>query len=290
MAEALVSKKISAVLDLIRLRKQYGTALLLAPALWSLLLASSGNPPLNLVVIFVLGAFLTRSAGCVINDLADRGFDRFVERTKNRPLADGRLGKKEAFAVFAALSLLAFFLALFLNAFTIILSLAAILLAIIYPFVKRVSFFPQVFLGAAFGWGAIMAWSAVRGGIGVPAVLIFIANVFWSTAYDTVYALMDMEDDLKIGVRSTAIFFKSRVYEAICLFYCATAVALILAGVFAGLGAVYYFGVIVFCLFFIVMVVRLKKRPSREEADKVFRLNAWGGAFMLVSIAIDLNT
>lgn len=289
MAEALLSKKISAVSDLIRLKKQYGTALLLSPALWSLFLASSGIPPLKLLLIFTLAAFLMRSAGCAINDFADRGFDAFVERTKGRPIVDGRLDKKEALAVFAVLSLLAFSLVLFLNAFTIALSLVAILLAIIYPFVKRVSFFPQVFLGAAFGWGAIMAWSAVRGTIGVPAVLIFIANVFWSTAYDTIYALMDIEDDLKVGVKSTAIFFKSRVYEAVCLFYVATGAALILAGVFAGLGAIYYSGVVVFCLFFIVMVVRLKKCPVREEADKVFRSNVWGGAFILVSIIIDMN-
>ena len=289
MAEALLSKKISAVIDLIRLKKPYGTALLLSPALWSLFLASSGTPSLKLLWIFTLAAFLMRSAGCAINDFADRGFDAFVERTKSRPLVDGRLDKKEALAVFAVLSLLAFSLVLFLNAFTIALSLVAILLAIIYPFVKRVSFFPQVFLGAAFGWGAIMAWSSVRGTIGVPAVLIFIANVFWSTAYDTIYALMDIEDDLKVGVRSTAIFFKSRVYEAVCLFYAATGAALILAGIFAGLGAVYYSGVVIFCLFFIVMVVRLKKCPVREEAHKVFRSNVWGGAFILVLIIVDMN-
>ncbi|MFZ3071619.1 MAG: UbiA family prenyltransferase, partial [Thermodesulfobacteriota bacterium] len=194
-----------------------------------------------------------------------------------------------ALAVFVVFSLLAFSLVLFLNAFTIALSFVAILLAIIYPFVKRVSSFPQVFLGAAFGWGAVMAWSAVRGEIGIPAILIFIANVFWSTAYDTIYALMDIEDDLKAGVKSTAIFFKSRVYEAVCLLYVATAAALSLVGVFVGLGAIYYFGVAVFCLFFIAMVVRLKKRPTREEADKVFRSNVWGGAFIFVSIVIDMN-
>ena len=148
-----------------------------------------------------------RSAGCVINDIADRKFDRLVDRTKERPLASGKLKVNEAFVVFVCLSLAAFLLVLFLNPLTIRLSVIGILLASTYPFIKRVSYLPQVFLGAAFGWGAIMAWTAVRNSIELTPILIFIANIFWSTGYDTIYALMDKEDDQKAGVKSTALLF-----------------------------------------------------------------------------------
>ncbi|MFQ5464411.1 MAG: UbiA family prenyltransferase, partial [Thermodesulfobacteriota bacterium] len=211
MSVTTFTLKLTAISDLIRLPKQYGTLLLLWPTMWSLVIASGGRPSFRHLVVFTVGTFLMRSAGCAINDIADRNFDGFVERTRTRPLASGRLNVREALFVFAVLGLGAFVLVLQLNRLTIVLSFVGIALAAIYPFMKRVSHLPQAFLGAAFGWGAVMAWSAATGTVGGVAVLIFLANVFWSTAYDTIYALMDVEDDLKIGVKSTAILFGPRV-------------------------------------------------------------------------------
>lgn len=288
-ANAVSTKKLSAVSDLIRLPKQQGTLLVLWPTLWSLFIASAGAPGAKLLVIFVLGTFLMRSAGCAINDIADRGFDPHVERTRTRPLANGRLNVREALLVFVTLSALAFALVLFLNTLTVLLSVAGILLASLYPFVKRVSHFPQVVLGMAFGWGAVMAWSAATGGLGPVPLLIFTANIFWSTAYDTIYALMDIDDDLKIGVKSTAIFFGKKVYFALALLYLLAAAFLMGAGYAAGMGSIYYSGVAVSLGAFLWIVARLKKNPTRETAFRGFIGNAVIGGFILVFILIDLN-
>ncbi|MBI5588597.1 MAG: 4-hydroxybenzoate octaprenyltransferase [Deltaproteobacteria bacterium] len=288
-ANAVTIKKISAVSDLIRLPKQQGTLLVLWPTLWSLFIASAGVPTVKLLAIFILGTFLMRSAGCAINDIADRNFDPHVERTRTRPLANGRLKVKEAAIVFVTLSALAFALVLFLNTLTVILSVVGILLASLYPFVKRVSHFPQVVLGMAFGWGSVMAWSAVTGSIGAVPLLIFAANIFWSTAYDTIYALMDMEDDLMIGVKSTAIFFGKKVYLALTLLYLLTAAFLLAAGFAGGLGLVYYSGVLISLGAFLRMAAHLKKNPTREAAFRGFIGNAVVGGFILVFILIDLN-
>ncbi|OGP27509.1 MAG: 4-hydroxybenzoate polyprenyltransferase, partial [Deltaproteobacteria bacterium GWB2_42_7] len=260
---------------------------LLCPTLWSLFIASHSRPSIKFLGIFILGTFLMRSAGCAINDIADRNFDKYVERTKTRPLADGRLKLKEAIITFIALSAAAFALVLFLNPLTITLSIIGILLASIYPFVKRVSHLPQVFLGIAFGWGAIMAWSAVHNTISLPAILIFTANIFWSTAYDTVYALMDKEDDIKIGVKSTAIFFGGHVYTALYLFYAAVIIILVAAGWIAKMGSIYF--VILFAAGIILeyMVSMLKKSPTRETAFRIFIANAGIGLFILTGIIVD---
>ncbi|HSG06686.1 MAG TPA: 4-hydroxybenzoate octaprenyltransferase, partial [Nitrospiria bacterium] len=199
--------KISAVMDLIRLPKQYGTLLLMMPTLWALFLAAEGTPPLSLVLIFIAGCFIMRSAGCVINDIADRNFDGHVERTRSRPIPSGRLTTGEALVVFAVLLVMALILVSQLNPLTRALSIGGALLATLYPFSKRFTHFPQVVMGATFGWGSIMAWTAVRGSVDLPVFLIFFANLFWATAYDTIYAIMDRDDDLRIGVKSTAIFF-----------------------------------------------------------------------------------
>lgn len=288
-ANAVTTKKLSAVSDLIRLPKQQGTLLVLWPTLWSLIIASEGAPGTRLLVIFVLGTFLMRSAGCAINDIADRNFDPHVERTRTRPLASGRLNVREALFVFVTLSALAFVLVLFLNTLTIILSVVGILLASLYPFVKRVSHFPQVVLGMAFGWGAVMAWSAVKGALGPVPLLIFTANIFWSTAYDTIYALMDIDDDVKIGVKSTAIFFGEKVYLALTLLYLLFTAFLLWAGYAAGMGGVYYSGVAVLLGVFLWIVAHLKKNPTRETAFRGFIGNAAAGGLILVFILIDLN-
>ena len=282
-------KKLAAISDLIRLPKQYGTLLVLWPTLWSLFLASNGVPSARHLAIFIFGAFLMRSAGCAINDVADRKFDPHVERTRQRPLASGSLTVVDALFVFAALSMLAFILVLFLNPFTVLLSVIGLALAAVYPFVKRVSRFPQMFLGIAFGWGAVMAWSAAANSIGMAAVLIFIANIFWSTAYDTIYALMDMDDDLRIGVKSTAIYFGAHVYAALAVFYFLTAVFLAAAGWVAGRGVFYYAGVGVALLLFLGTARDVRKNTTREGRFKAFLANAAIGGIVLLAIIIDLR-
>lgn len=284
---AITVKKLIAVSDLIRLPKQYGTLLVLWPTLWSLFIASNGRPGVKLLAIFILGTFLMRSAGCAINDIADRNFDPFVERTRSRPLANGRLKVNEAIFVFAALSTLAFILVLFLNPLTILLSFIGLFLASIYPFIKRVSYFPQAFLGIAFGWGAIMAWSGVRGSLGLIPLLIFTANIFWSTAYDTIYALMDKEDDLKIGVKSTAILFGGSVYKALYLLYILFSILLATAGWLAGLGIFYYSGIACGLVSFLWTVHAVKR--NRQAAFTGFLANALIGGVILISIIIDMN-
>ena len=281
--------KMSAISDLVRLPKQQGTLLLLWPTMWSLFIASSGAPSWKHILIFLLGTFFMRSAGCAINDLADRKFDPEVERTRTRPLASGRLKPVEALFVFALLTFLAFILVLQLNTLTVMLSLAGLALAAVYPFVKRVSHFPQVVLGMAFGWGSVMAWSAVRGELSVVPFLIFVGNIFWSTAYDTIYALMDKEDDIKIGVKSTAIFFGSHVFNALVALYLLTCLALGAAGIIEGLGLVYLAGLVICLVLFLAVVGMVKSNPTRQTANWGFIANAFIGGVLLVFIIIDMN-
>ena len=287
MTTQILSEKLYAISDLIRLQKQYGTLLLLCPTLWSLFMATDGRPPLKILGIFILGTFLMRSVGCAINDIADRNFDKYVERTKARPLASGRLSLKEAILTFAVLSSIAFILVLFLNPFTIALSIIGILMASVYPFVKRVSHLPQVFLGIAFGWGGVMAWAAVHNTIGLPAILIFTANIFWSTAYDTIYALMDKEDDIKIGVKSTAILFGRHVYKVLYLLYAMVIIILALAGLISKMGSVYFATLFAAGFVFEYMVYMLRKSPTREVALRIFVANAGMGLLILAGIFAD---
>lgn len=257
--------------------------------MWSLFIASNGRPSLRHLVIFGLGTFLMRSAGCAINDLADREFDPRVERTRTRPLASGALKPSEALAVFVVLCVLAFALVLQLNRLTIVLSLAGFALAAVYPFVKRVSHFPQVVLGMAFGWGSVMAWSGARDEVSIAALLIFAGNIFWSTAYDTIYALMDKEDDIKIGVKSTAIYFGKNVFSALVILYFLTCAALGAAGMIAGLGLVYLGGLAMCFVLFLGVVGMVKSNPVRKTANRGFIANAFIGGLLLVFIIIDMN-
>lgn len=281
--------KLSAISGLIRLPKQQGTLLLLWPTMWSLFIATNGRPSLRHLVIFVLGTFLMRSAGCAINDLADREFDPRVERTRTRPLASGALKASEALAVFVVLSVLAFALVLQLNRLTVMLSLVGFALAAAYPFVKRVSNFPQVVLGMAFGWGSVMAWSGARDEVSIVPLLIFLGNVFWSTAYDTIYALMDKEDDIKIGVKSTAIYFGDNVFSALVVLYFLTCASLGAAGIIAGLGIVYLAGLAVCLALFLAIVGMVKSNPVRKTANRGFIANAFVGGLLLVFIIIDMG-
>ncbi len=289
MNSAAIAMKLNAVSDLIRLPKQYGTLLLMCPTLWALFLASGGRPSAKHLAVFILGTFLMRSAGCAINDIADRNFDRHVERTKSRPLASGRLSVGEATAVFIVLSLFAFALVLMLNRLTVMLSFAGVVLATAYPFIKRFSNMPQVFLGMAFGWGAVMAWAAVKNSLGLTPFLVFLANIFWSTAYDTVYALMDKEDDLRIGVKSTAIFFGDYVFSAVTVLYVLFALTLGIVGWTMRLGIVYFIGVAAGLAASLFLVKGLKRELTRERAFKAFVANVYVGLLILASIYLDLN-
>ena len=203
----LTKQKLNAYWRLMRADKPIGIYLLLWPTIWALWIAAQGLPAWPVLLVFIVGVVVMRSAGCVINDYADRNVDGSVERTKMRPLASGELSEKEALSLFTILIALAFILVLTLNWQTILLSFAALILAAAYPFMKRYTHFPQVVLGAAFGWSIPMAFMAVNGYLTEVTWLLFAANVLWTTAYDTQYAMVDRDDDIKIGVKSTAILF-----------------------------------------------------------------------------------
>jgi 4-hydroxybenzoate polyprenyltransferase len=230
---------------LTRLHKPIGILLLLWPTLWALWIAAAGMPDLSVLLVFVLGVVLMRSAGCVINDYADRHFDPHVARTRERPIAAGRISSHEALILFAVLCLLAFALVLTLNRQTIYLSFGALLLAAVYPFSKRYTQVPQVVLGAAFGWAIPMAFAAVQDEVPRIAWLLFTVNVLWSTVYDTFYAMVDRDDDVKIGVKSTAILFGESDLLIVGVLQILMLAGLILVGQLADLGRYFYLGLLV---------------------------------------------
>jgi 4-hydroxybenzoate polyprenyltransferase len=225
---------------LIRGDRPIGTLLLLWPTWWALWLAAGGVPPLGTLLIFTLGVWLTRSAGCVINDYADRWLDPQVERTRARPLVTGAVSGREALLLFAAMMLVAFGLVLLTNRLTVWLSVAGLFLAASYPYLKRYTYLPQVYLGVAFGWGIPMAFAAVQGTLPPLAWLLFLANVLWATAYDTWYAMVDREDDLRAGAKSTAILFGEADLIAQGVLYAMFLAALLLVGQRAALGVYYH--------------------------------------------------
>ena len=228
---------------LMRLDRPIGIYLLLWPTLWALWLAGHGQPPQEVVLVFVLGVVLMRSAGCVMNDIVDRNFDPQVARTRDRPLAAKRVTLGEAVGLATILALLAFLLVLTQNALTVQLSFIGLALAMTYPFMKRLHALPQVHLGAAFGWAIPMAYAAVNNTLPPIVWLLFLANILWSVIYDTQYAMVDREDDRKIGVKSTAILFGERDKQIIGYLQLALLVLLALIGLLSGRGAIYYGGV-----------------------------------------------
>ncbi|MHB8483556.1 MAG: 4-hydroxybenzoate octaprenyltransferase [Nitrospiria bacterium] len=282
-----VSKKIRSFLRLMRVDRPTGTILVLMPTLWSLWIASQGRPSLLLISIFTSGCFLMRSAGCVINDIADRNFDPFVARTRNRPIASGEISVKEGMLLFFILTALSFLLILPLNRLTILLSFAGLALAIVYPFTKRFISTPQFILGMSFGWGTIMAWAAVKNRIELPAVLLFIANIFWSLAYDTIYALMDREEDIKIGVKSTAVLFGGYSWMAISCFLFGTLFFLVWTGVAAQLHLLYFLMTGLMGIAFIKQVITLKNNPSSEIVFRLFKDHGLAGFFIFAGIVAD---
>ncbi len=271
---------------LMRLHRPIGSLLLLWPTLWALWIAGHGRPDLHVFTVFVLGVVLMRSAGCVINDYADRNFDPHVERTRDRPIAAGRVSPREALALFAVLCLIAFALVLTLNRLTILLSIVGAFLAATYPFIKRYTHLPQFYLGAAFGWGIPMAFAALTGGIPPVGWALFAANVCWAVAYDTAYAMVDREDDLKVGVKSTAILFGRYDRTMVFLFHVLTLMLLAFSGALAGLGLRYYAGLVV-AFGFALYQQRLIRDRSRDGCFRAFLNNNWFGAAVFAGLMVD---
>jgi len=282
-----LSDKLPHYARLMRIDKPIGTLLLLWPTLWALWIAAEGWPPLYILAIFIAGTFLMRSAGCVINDYADRDFDGHVERTRNRPLATGVVSPGEALALAAVLSAAAFVLVLPLNTLTILLSVPALLLAGSYPFTKRFFAIPQAYLGIAFGFGIPMAFAAVTGTVPTTGWLMLLANIFWAVAYDTEYAMVDRPDDLKIGIKTSAITFGRHDVLAVMLCYAAAFALLAVVGVLAGLGFAWYLGLVVACA---IAGYHYTLIRARERADcfKAFRHNNWVGGAIFAGLFIDL--
>ncbi|MFV0575776.1 MAG: 4-hydroxybenzoate octaprenyltransferase [Vibrio sp.] len=275
--------KAAAYWQLTRMNRPIGSLLLLWPTVWALLLASDGMPNWGVTLVFVLGVFTMRSAGCVINDFADRKVDGYVKRTKNRPLPSGLVSSKEALVLFFVLLLISFLLVLTMNTFTIQLSLVGVILAFIYPFMKRFTHVPQLFLGLAFSWAIPMAWAAESNSLPPEAWLVFLINVLWTIAYDTQYAMVDRDDDLKIGIKSTAILFDRFDKLIIGLLQLASLLLLMVLGNWMELSPAYYWSILAAAALFVYQQ-RLIKDRHRDACFTAFLNNNYVG--MLIAIGI----
>ncbi|TBU80182.1 4-hydroxybenzoate octaprenyltransferase [Pseudomonas daroniae] len=272
--------------QLTRMDKPIGIYLLLWPTLWALWIAAEGVPSLKNLVIFVVGVILMRAAGCVINDYADRNFDGHVSRTKARPLASGRVSAREALVLFAVLVALSFGLVLLTNATTVWLSFGALGVAALYPFMKRYTYYPQVVLGAAFSWGMPMAFTAETGSLPMAAWLLFLANVIWTVGYDTYYAMADREDDLKIGVKSTAILFGDADRVIILSLQGMTLLCLLLAGARFELGLYFHLGLLAAAACF-VWEFHMTRGREPMVCFQAFLHNHWAGLAIFIGIVLD---
>lgn len=262
-----------------------GALLLLWPTWWALWLAAAGPPPWWMLFVFSAGVWLTRSAGCVINDYADRWLDPQVERTKSRPLAIGAVSGREALVVFAVLMIVAFALVLTLDRLTVLLSFVGLFLAASYPYLKRYTHLPQVYLGMAFGWGIPMAFAAVQGSVPTVGWLLYVANILWSTAYDTWYAMVDRDDDIRMGSKSTAILFGDLDLVAQGVLYALTLAALVLVGRNAHLGDWYWAGLAA-AVVLVAYEFRLARKRERQPCFRAFMHNNWVGLAVLVGIVL----
>ncbi|MFJ2993187.1 4-hydroxybenzoate octaprenyltransferase [Pandoraea sp. NPDC087047] len=280
----LLAQRLPLYFRLVRLDKPIGTVLLLWPTLSALWIASNGHPELLLIAIFTLGTFLMRSAGCAINDYADRDFDKYVKRTKERPITSGRIRAWEAVAVAATLALVSFLLILPLNALTKWLSIPALFVAGTYPFTKRFFALPQAYLGVAFGFGIPMAFAAVQDQVPVIAWVLLLSNVFWSLAYDTEYAMVDRDDDLKIGIKTSAITFGRFDVVAVMLCYAGALGIQAAVGAYLGFGWPFWLGMAVAVSFAIYHYFLIRGR-ERMPCFAAFRHNNWLGAAVFAGIA-----
>jgi len=276
---------IVALLQLMRFDKPIGTLLLLWPTLWALWIAAGGLPDTKLLLIFVLGTFLMRSAGCIVNDLADRHWDGSVERTRTRPLVTGAVTVTQARTLFAVLCLVSFGLVLLTNTLTVLLSVGGLLLASTYPFMKRFTYWPQIVLGAAFSWAIPMAFAAQQGELPSALWLLYIANLLWTMVFDTQYAMVDRDDDLRVGIKSTAILFGEADRPVLAALQLLCLLALFLAGQRFGLGGIYYFSLVAVALLFGYHQYLIRSR-DRDACFRAFRHNNWVGLVIFMGIAL----
>ncbi len=268
---------------LMRVDRPVGTMLLMWPTLWAVWIAGSGTPSLKVVVVFILGVIVMRAAGCVINDYADRDFDGHVSRTTDRPLAAGELRGRDALLLFAGLLAVALVLVLLLNHFTFYLAFGGVFLAILYPFTKRFTWLPQLFLGAAFSWAIPMAFAAETGAVPVHAWLLYIANLLWTMAYDTEYALCDREDDLEIGIKSTAILFGEADRLMIGVLQAMALLPLLLLGHQLDFGLFWYLGLALAVACF-AWQHRLIRNREPAPCFRAFLNNQWVGASVFAGL------
>ena len=277
----------NAYIRLMRLNKPIGTYLLLWPTYWALFLSAKGWPDIDLLFIFTLGVLVMRSAGCVINDYADRNIDQNIARTKDRPLITGEVSPKSALRLFVFLLIIAFGLVLLTNALTIKLSLIALALATLYPFTKRWTHLPQVVLGVAFGMSVPMAFSAQTGSIPISAGWIFLATILWTLIYDTFYAMADRDEDIKIGVKSTAILFEKYDQIFITFLQILLIIVFVVIGNLFDLGSIYYFSLVIILIFMIYHQFLMKKR-QKELFFKAFLNNNFIGMTAFIGIFLSV--
>ena len=277
----------NAYIRLMRLNKPIGTYLLLWPTYWALFLSAKGWPDIDLLIIFTLGVLVMRSAGCVINDYADRNIDQNIARTKDRPLITGEVSPKSALRLFVFLLIIAFGLVLLTNALTIQLSLIALALATLYPFTKRWTHLPQVVLGVAFGMSVPMAFSAQTGSIPLSAGWIFLATIVWTLIYDTFYAMADRDEDIKIGVKSTAILFEKYDQIFITFLQILLIIVFVVIGNLFDLGPIYYFSLVIILIFMIYHQFLMKKR-QKELFFKAFLNNNFIGMTAFIGIFLSV--
>ncbi|MFA0415135.1 4-hydroxybenzoate octaprenyltransferase [Vibrio renipiscarius] len=281
----MTTAKAQAYWQLMRMNKPIGTLLLLWPTLWALIIAAQGVPRLDVLVVFMVGVILMRAAGCVINDFADRKVDGFVKRTQNRPLPSGVISSKEAIALFIVLAVLSFVLVLTMNTLTIQLSFIGIVLAFIYPFMKRYTHLPQLFLGLAFSWAIPMAWAAQANALPPMVWFVFVMNALWTIAYDTQYAMVDRDDDVNIGIKSTAILFGRFDKMIIGGLQLLTVLMLIMLGMWYSLGASFYWAILVVAALFVFQQHLIRHR-DRELCFQAFLNNNYVGMAITIGLLI----
>ncbi|MCP3850933.1 MAG: 4-hydroxybenzoate octaprenyltransferase [Gammaproteobacteria bacterium] len=271
---------------LMRMDRPIGTWLLLWPTFWGLWIAAEGIPDIKFIIIFALGVFVMRSAGCVINDYADRKIDKHISRTKDRPITSGKVSPNEALGLFAFCIAIAFFLVLFLNIYTVLLSFVALFLASVYPFMKRYTHYPQIVLGMAFSWAIPMGFAAQLNHIPEIAWLLYAVNIFWIVTYDTMYAMADREDDLKVGVKSTAIIFGEYDKLIIALLQTIFTVGMLLVAWLVQGGLFFYLGIAISVLFSVYQQYLIRNRDPKT-CFQAFLNNHWLG--LVIFIGIFLN-
>ena len=281
-----LAERLTLYLQLTRLNRPIGIMLLLWPTLWGVWIAGAGHPAWHIVLIFVLGTVLMRSAGCAVNDYADRDFDKHVKRTRERPVTSGRVSPREAVWVAVILSLLAFLLILPLNELTLLLSFPAVFLAASYPYTKRFLAIPQAYLGIAFGFGIPMAFAAQLGSVPPVAWVLLVANIFWAIAYDTEYAMVDRDDDIHLGIHSAALLFGKYDVAAVMISYAIMLALLVAVGMAVGSGWPYYAG-LTLAAAIAIYHYGLIRQGQREKCFAAFLNNNWLGAAVFAGIVLD---